>query len=111
MTNPIGPETCNLGVNMTRRERSLWGKAAFQSDASLNQFLQECALAKLREIQPSLALEIEKVRKARGMVIHLARTASLVLLAALLALAGSTARRGSRTVATSRLIFARRIEA
>ena len=110
MTKPIGAGTVNTALNMTREERSLWGRAAFQSDTSLNQFFQECALAKLKEIQPSLAEEIERVRKARGMVIHLARNASLVCLAGIMLFAGTDVRRGGRSVRTPRPVFARKVE-
>jgi hypothetical protein len=102
MTKPLGAGTVNTALNMSREERQLWGRAAFCSDASLNQFLQECALAKLKEIQPALANEIAKVRQARGMVIRLAKEAGkigvTIVLIGLMIIEGSDLRRSSRNV-------------
>lgn len=89
MTNPIPRGTCNLGLNMTREERSLWGRFAYEQEASFNQTIQELALRGLRDVNPALAAEIAKHRKARGLVVNIAKTSfCLALVGALLAQAG-----------------------
>lgn len=105
MTKPLPAGTCNIPLNMTREERGMWGRAAFLNDSSFNQFVQECALSKLREIQPALAAEIAKVRQSRGMVVRLAKAGTTVALAALMLVLGSDVRRCSRTVRVRRNEF------
>jgi hypothetical protein len=96
MTKPLPIGTCNTSLNLTREERAIWGRVSNENQASLNAFLQECAQEGLKKFYPELAAEIEKIRRARGMVVHIAKSAVAVVLVGLMALAGSSARLGSR---------------
>jgi hypothetical protein len=102
MTKPLPAGTCNTPLNMPREERALWGRAAFRNDTSLNQFFQELALEKLKEVQPALAAEIARLRQARGMVIRLAkeagRAAIALALIGFILVEGSDIRRGNRSL-------------
>jgi hypothetical protein len=90
-----------LGLNMSLEERALLGRFACENDASLNQTIQELALKGLQQINPVLAAEIAKVRKARGMVVTLAKATGVVALAAMMIVAGSD-RRSVRRVGLRR---------
>lgn len=87
----------NTALNMTREERDIWGRIACESETSLNQFLQECAMRGLRDYSPALADEIDRIRKARGMVVRIAKTAVTIVLISLM-LVGGTQPRASRSI-------------
>ena len=92
MTKPIGVGTCNTALNMSREERALWGRFACGNGASLNQTLQEAAMRGLEQIDPSLAAEISKIRKARGMVVKIAKVSTVAALSVLMLATGSDRR-------------------
>lgn len=79
MTNALGKNTCNLPVNMDRREHALWGKLAHAEGKSLGQFWRDMALDWARSKQPSVAIAVEDVRRRRAEVIRTG--AALFLLA------------------------------
>lgn len=70
MTNALGKNTCNLPVNMDRREHALWGKLAHAEGKSLGQFWRDMALDWARAKQPSVAIAVEDVRRRRAEVIR-----------------------------------------
>lgn len=92
LTRPIGAGTRNTALNMSSEELNLWRRFAFNSDASMNQTIQEAALRGLEQINPTLAAEIAKIRQARGMVVKIAKGTTCVALSLLMIVAASDRR-------------------
>lgn len=105
MTRQIGPGTENRAINWSLEEGQIWRRLAFEYGVSVNQAVQELAIRGLRNSEPALAAlaeEIERVRKARGMVVKLARNSLCLGFAVLFLICGSDVRRASRPSRTRR---------
>lgn len=111
MTKPLPPGTINFPLNMTRDERNIWGQFAQRNGASMNQTIQQLAAERLREINPALAAEIEKIRRQRGMVVHIAKTAVMLFLGAIVTTSSVPARRGATMARRPTLQFRQTISA
>lgn len=64
-TTPIPKGTCNFPLNITVEERALLGRAAFEAQVSMGEFVKRMLVHGLRQVRPVLADEVEAIREAR----------------------------------------------
>lgn len=66
-TNPLGPGTCNLPINMPIAERAILGKAAFKRGESMGSLCRTLIVAGLEKISPEDAAKVKDIiRKSKG---------------------------------------------
>jgi hypothetical protein len=112
-TRPIGAGTLNRTVNLFAEEDALYGRAAFEADVSRGTLIRDLLYEGAKKLNPALAAEIEKVRKAHGIAVRITKAVTVALIAAMSLCGTHHARRGRRSLreVTSRPVFARKIEA
>jgi hypothetical protein len=110
-TRPLGTGTLNRTVNLFTEEDALYGRAAFEADVSRGTLIRDLLYEGAKKLNPALAAEIEKVRKAHGIAVQVTKAVCVALIAVMTCCGVSQSRRGARYVRVPRPLFARKVEA
>lgn len=65
MTNPQGPGTVNIGVNVPAEERAILGRLALETDRSIGAVIRDLLITGLRQTRPDVADQVQQVRHSR----------------------------------------------